>query len=267
MTERIVIDRKGHIAHVTLNRPDKHNAVDRAMFDALIDVGRELSSDRSLRAVVLSGRGENFCAGIDISVFQDSGVQASGEENMKPLDGSLANYYQNAAWIWRSLPVPVIAALRGFVFGAGLQIALGADIRYADASTRLSIMEIKWGLIPDMGITATLPDLLPVDKALELAWSGRLVEAPEARELGLVSALQDDPLAAAASLAEIIASKSPDAVRAIKRLFYEAWRDTAARGLRLEADLQTRVMSLPNMREAAQANFEKRRPEFGDSAI
>jgi len=267
MAERIVIDRQDHIAYVTLNRPDKHNAVDRGMFDAFIDVGHELSSDRSLRAVVLSGRGDNFCAGIDISVFQDAGIQASGEANMKPQDGSLANYYQSAAWVWRSLPVPVIAALRGFVFGAGLQIALGADIRFADASARLSIMEIKWGLVPDMGITATLPLLMPVDRALELAWSGRVVEAAEARELGLVSVLQDDPLAAATALAESIASKSPDAVRAIKRLFYEAWREATARGLRLEAEFQTRVMSLPNMQEAARANFEKRAPEFSDAAF
>ncbi|MDH5311556.1 MAG: crotonase/enoyl-CoA hydratase family protein [Gammaproteobacteria bacterium] len=267
MAERIVIDRQDHIAYVTLNRPDKHNAVDRAMFDAFIDVGRELSSDRALRAVVLSGRGDNFCAGIDIAVFQDESGAAAGEANMKPLPGSLANYYQNAAWVWRSLPVPVIAALRGYVFGAGLQTALGADVRYAEPNARLSIMEIKWGLVPDMGITATLPGLMPIDRALELTWSGRIVEAREACELGLVTALRDDAKAAATALAESIAAKSPDAVRAVKRLYYESWRETAAKGLRLEADLQARVMSLPNVREAAHANFEKRKPEFGDAQI
>jgi len=267
MAERIAIDRQDHIARVALNRPDKHNAVDRAMFDALIEAGRDLSSDRSLRAVVLTGKGDNFCAGIDVSTFQDESAGASSAKYMSPLAGSLANYYQSAAWVWRSLPVPVIAALRGVVFGAGLQIALGADIRFADVSARLSIMEVKWGLVPDMGITATLPGLMPIDRALELAWTGRVVEAEEARDLGLVTALSDDPVSAATSLAESIAGKSPDSIRGIKRLFHESWRAPAAQGLRLEAELQTQIMSLPNVREAARANFEKRRPEFGDAKV
>ncbi len=263
MTDRIVVETQDNVAQVTLNRAEKHNAVDRAMFDAIIATGHELSADRSLRAVVLRGAGVNFCAGIDVSVFQGG----EGIGSLEPLEGSLANLYQSAAWVWRELPVPVIAALNGVVFGAGLQIALGADIRIAAPDARLSVMEIKWGLIPDMSIAATLPALMPYDKAAELAWTGRVVAAAEALALGLVTRVDDDPLAAAGALASDVASRSPDAVRGIKRLFREAWADRDAELLRREAELQLAVMAAPNQREAVAANLQKREPEFGDAAI
>lgn len=267
MTDRIRIDRHDHIARVTLNRPEKHNAVDHEMFDAILDAGTSLARDRRLRAVVLHGEGENFCAGIDVSVF---GAEAAAEgfaERMRPREGSIANYYQGAALVWREMPVPVIAALHGVVFGAGLQIALGADLRLAEPSARLSVMEIKWGIIPDMGLTATLPGLTPIDRAAELAWTGRIVEAPEAADLGLVTRVEENALGAAMLLAEAIAARSPDAVRAIKTLLYDSWREPAASGLRREAELQMRVMSLPNQREAVAANLERRAPDFGDAKI
>ena len=171
----------------------------------LFGTAEKLASDRSVRAVVLHGAGPDFCAGVDISTFAGAGIGASIGERMKPRTESGANFFQSAATCWRDLPVPVIAALQGSAFGAGFQIAMGADIRYAAADTRMSIMEIKWGIIPDMGITATLPGILPEDKARELAFTGRIVAADEARALNLVTGVCDDPLAKALAIAGEIA--------------------------------------------------------------
>jgi len=267
MAERIVVNIENNVATVMLNRADKHNAVDVAMFEALIETGKTLAETESLRAVILHGAGESFCAGIDVSVFAGKGIGASGAGNLQARADSPANFYQSAAYVWRELPVPVIAALHGVVYGAGLQIALGADIRYATADARIAIMEIKWGLIPDMAISTTLPHLMGVDRAAEMAWTGKVVSGIEACEAGLVTAIQEDPLACAQELARTIAQKSPDAIRATKKLFNQAWKTEAAELLRLEAELQSRIMMSPNQMEAAQANAEKRTPEFGDSII
>lgn len=267
MVDRVVIDIQNHVASVKLNRPNKHNAVDIAMFEAIIDAGESLAKDRSLRAVVISGAGDSFCAGIDVSVFAGKGIGSAGADNMAVRGSSLANFYQSAAYVWRELPVPVIAALNGVVFGAGLQIALGADIRYASPSAKLSVMEIKWGIIPDMAISTTLPNLMAVDKAAELAWTGKVVSGTEAGELGLVTAVRENPLESAMETAKAIAGKSPDAVRAIKKLLYKAWETDAANLLRLEAELQLKVMATPNQMEAALANSENRMPDFGDAVI
>lgn len=266
MTDRISVEMSDGVAIVSLNRPEKHNAVDRGMFDAIIETGARLASDRSLRAVVLQGKGDNFCAGIDISVFQ-GGESSFDPASMQPLDPSLANYYQSAGWAWRELPVPVIAALRGAVFGAGLQIALGADLRIAGESAKLSVMEIKWGIIPDMGISVALPALMAYDKALELTWTGRIVGAEEAASLGLVTRMVDNPNETAVELARHIAGRSPDAIRAAKSLFKEAWADREAALLRREAELQLRVMAGANQKEAIMANLQKRDPDFGDASI
>ena len=267
MAERVVVNIENYVASVTLNRADKHNAVDVAMFEELIETGEALAKDRSLRAVVLHGAGESFCAGIDVSVFAGQGIGASDAGNLQPRENSPANFYQSAACVWRELPVPVIAALHGVVFGAGAQIALAADIRYATADAQLSIMEIKWGLIPDMSISTTLPQLMPMDKAAELAWTGKVLSGREASELGLVTEVKEDPLAAAQALAKTIAGKSPDAVRAIKKLFQAAWKTDAASLLRMEAELQMKIMMSPNQMEAAKAKGEKRAPDFGDAVI
>jgi enoyl-CoA hydratase/carnithine racemase len=265
MTERITVAISDHVATVALNRPDKHNAVDHDMFEAIIRVGSDLASDRSLRAVILHGVGDNFCAGIDVSVFAGGGVDPG---SLEPRDDSPANYYQSAAYVWREMPVPVIAALHGAVFGAGLQIALGADLRYARRDARLSVMEIKWGIIPDMGISVTMPPLMAYDKAAELAWTGRTFSGGDAAELGLVTATVDDPLSAAQELARRIAEQSPDAIRATKSLFRESWsKDRDAALLRREAELQLGVLAAPNQREAVLANQEKRAPVFTDTAV
>ena len=178
MSDRVVIDIDNHVATVTLNRADKKNAVDLEMFDAIAAAADSLGTNSNVRAVVLCGEGSDFCAGIDISVFSGGGIGASTGELMQPRTESGANFFQSAAMCWRDLPVPVIAALQGSVFGAGFQIAMGSDIRFAAADIRMSIMEIKWGLIPDMAITATLPGIVSTDKIRELAYTGRLVAEP-----------------------------------------------------------------------------------------
>lgn len=260
MSERLVVEVSNHVAQVTLNRADKHNAVDRAMFDAFIETGSALAGDSSIRAVVLAGAGENFCAGIDISTFTDGGISP---ELMQPIDGSAANYFQSAAYVWRQMPVPVIAALRGVVFGAGFQVALGADLRIAAPDTRMSIMETKWGIIPDMGISTLLPANVAYDKAAELTWSGRIVDTEEALALGLVTMRADDPLASALQLAGEIAARSPDAVRAAKKLLQASYEERDQKLLALEARLQMQVMAGANQKEAVLANVEQRAPKFG----
>ena len=268
MSDRVKLAVKDHVAVVTLNRPEKKNAVDMEMFEALIRTGDAIRKDLSVRAVVLHGAGGNFCAGIDISVFRPvqpgdrEGISGGGR--MQPLDGSPANFFQSAAWVWRDLPVPVIAAVEGYAFGAGLQIAAGADIRFARKDAKLSIMEIKWGLIPDMAISATLRNVMPVDRVRHLAYSGRVVGGEEALSMGLVTALNDEPFNAACALATEIAGKSPEAIRSIKALTSSAWAQPVAEALRTEARLQTGLMGSLNQREAAEANMTGRKPAFRD---
>jgi len=245
-----------------LDRPDKFNAVDFDMFHALDEAARSLETETSVRAVILHGSGENFCAGLDVASMQS--VENLGAALLEPVAGSAANIFQRAAYAWRELPVPVICALQGVVFGAGFQIALGADLRYAAPGTQLSIMESKWGLIPDMAITTTLRDILPPDRVKELAWTARVFDATEALQWGMVTAIEDDPLAAARKMARAICGRSPDAVRGIKSLVNGAWQSSEKEALALEAQLQLRVLGSPNQAEAARANLEKRQPEFVD---
>jgi len=265
MTESLHVTIDSNVAIVRLNRPDKNNAIDLEMFEAFIATGQSLSANRKVRAVVLHGAGDNFCAGIDLSAFQGSGIGAAGQGRMDPLDGSLANFFQSAAYVWRDMPVPVIAAIRGFAFGGGLQIALGADIRYAAADARFSIMEVKWGLIPDMGISQTALHVVAADKLKELAFTGRVIDGNEAASLGVITAIKDDPLHSALEIAEQIAGRSPDAIRATKVLINESWQINPAESLRREAELQIKVMRGKNQKEAVAANFEKRAPDFCDA--
>jgi enoyl-CoA hydratase/carnithine racemase len=264
MSERVRLEVADHVATVTLDRADKRNAVDFAMFDGIIEMAAAIAADSSIRAVVLNGAGQDFCAGIDITTFSGDGIGNTVGDRMKPRSGAGANYYQSAAMCWRELPVPVIAAVQGSVFGAGFQIAMGADIRYGAPDTRMSIMEIKWGIIPDMSFTVTLPSVLSEDRVRELCYTARIVDAEEADRLGLLTELSEDPLARARALAADIAGKSPDAIRAIKQLINAAWRPDTARTLQLEAELQQAVMAGSNQKEAAMANFEKRAPLFRD---
>ena len=263
MSEPVIITKDGHVATVTLNRPEKHNAIDLQMFAALAEAGTELANDSSVRAVVLEGAGPSFCAGIDLSIFQqnDSSTLIS---KLAPGEDSPANFFQRAAFVWREVPQPVICALHGSVFGGGLQIALGADLRFASSDCRLSVMEIKWGIIPDMAISKTLARLLPADKAKELTWTGRVFDADEAREMGVITAIHDDPSHAARETAAAIAAKSPNAVRAIKRLFDESTEMSTSQALQLEAQLQSSLLGGRQQIEAVTANMEKRAPIFED---
>lgn len=263
MSELVKISIANHVADVRLNRPEKYNSLNPDMFKAIIEAGQTVAEDTSVRAVVLSGEGRGFCAGLDFQGFAEMG-EKGGLSLMEHQKDQIANNAQLPGMIWKQVPVPVIAALHGVAFGGGLQIALGADIRIASPGTRLSVMEIKWGIIPDMSATQTLRDLVRIDVAKELTFSGRIVEAAEAEKLGLVTRISGDPLAEAHQMAEEFAARNPSAVSAAKHLLETAWHANAEDGLKLEASLQKSLMGTPNQMEAAAANFEKRAPRFAD---
>lgn len=263
MEDRICISIDGHVADVALDRADKMNAVDQRMFEALIEAADDITSNKSVRAVVLHGNGDSFCAGIDISVLGNQQIDFH-EALATPLAPSPANVFQRAAYAWRELEVPVIAALHGVAFGAGFQIAMGADIRYAAPGTKLSIMESKWGLVPDMALTATTRHILRPDRAKELAWTARVFSAEVALDMGLVTDIVDDPHAAATAMALECAGRSPEAMRGIKRLVNEGWTASEADSLALEAELQAKIIGSKNQTEAVHANLEKRAPNFED---
>jgi enoyl-CoA hydratase/carnithine racemase len=260
--DRVRVEVVDHVASVTLTRPDKHNALDDAMFEAIVAAAERLTSEPGVRAVVLHGEGKSFCSGLDLMGMLSSG--AGIDVITEPLRGDVPNRFQRAAYEWVRVPVPVIAAIHGNCFGGGLQIALGADIRIAAPDARLSVMEIKWGLIPDMSITRTLPRLVGIDVAKELTLTGRILEGTEAASLGVVTRVADDPLADAFELAAEIAAKSPHAVRGVKRLFDESWTAEAQQTLRLEADLQASLIGSPNQLEAVRAGFAKEPASFTD---
>jgi enoyl-CoA hydratase/carnithine racemase len=267
MSARVRVSLEDGIADVRLNRPDKLNALDLSMFEALSETGQQLAADRQLRAVVLSGEGRGFCAGLDFSSFQ--AMSGDGERPQGPglfdRDGTTpANFAQQAAWVWVDLPVPVIAAVHGVAFGGGLQIALGADVRFVAPDARLSVLEIKWGLVPDMSGTQTLRRLTRLDVAKELAFTGRILSGAEAVELGLATHVSDQPREAAFELAREIATRSPDAVRAAKRLLNASGLVGSEEGLRLEEKLQRSVIGRPNQIEAVRSNLEKRPARFHD---
>lgn len=263
MTDRVLLTIADGVADVRLNRPDKLNGLDLPMFDALVATGKRIAEDRSLRAVVLSGEGRGFCAGLDFMSFMATS-EGPKRNLFERSTESPANLAQRAAFIWAEVPIPVIVAVHGVAFGGGIQIALAADIRIVAPDARLSVMEIKWGLIPDMSGTQTLRRLVPLDVAKELTFTGKIVSGVEAVALGLATRVSEKPHEDAMALAREIAGKSPDAIRAGKRLLNESGLLTLADGLRLEEELQRSLMGSPNQAEAVQANFEKRAPRFRD---
>lgn len=263
MGDRINVTRSDRVAEVMLDRPGKLNALDLATFDALAAAADEIAADRSIRAVVLHGAGDHFCAGIDLDVFGTS-MDELGQAVLTPLAPSPANRFQRAAYAFRELEIPVVCALQGVVFGGGFQVAMGADLRVAAPGTRFSIMESKWGLLPDMALTTTLRGIVPPDRVKELAWTARIFDATEALSLGIVTRIEAAPLEAARALARELAGRSPDAIRGIKRLVNDAWQLDDAAALALEARLQLGLMGQPNQREAVRANLEKREPDYED---
>jgi enoyl-CoA hydratase/carnithine racemase len=263
MNDRVTISIRDAVADVRLNRPEKLNALDSPMFDALVQTGEKIASDRSIRAVVLSGQGRGFCAGLDFMSFMAMANQG-GKTLLHRDEKSPANHAQRAAFVWQEVPVPVIAAIHGHAFGGGLQIALGADLRYVSADAQLSVKEIKWGLIPDMTGTQSLRRLVRLDVAKELTFTGRVVSGTEAVELGLATRVASPPLQAAFDAATAIAKRSPHAIRHGKRLLNAAGLVGVEEGLRLEEELQVSLIGSPNQIEAVQANLQKRDPEFTD---
>ncbi|MEM0953229.1 MAG: crotonase/enoyl-CoA hydratase family protein [Pseudomonadota bacterium] len=268
MQDRITLQVESGIARVTLARADKMNALDTQMFDAIVEVGEKLRSDSTVRVVVLSGEGRAFCAGLDVSNFagmaEAGSSDATGDSLAKRTHG-IANKPQHAALMWRELPVPVIAAVHGVAYGGGFQVCLGADMRFTTRDTRFSVMEIKWGLVPDMGGTQLLRHLVRDDVARELTYTGRVFEGEEAAALGLVTRVCDDPLAEAMAVAEGIAGRNPDAIRAAKRLLNSAPYLDMAEGLVAESVEQDAIIGQPNQVEAVMASMEKRPASFAEA--
>jgi enoyl-CoA hydratase/carnithine racemase len=263
--DRTRIEVSDHVAVVSLNRPDKHNALDRAMFEGIAAAAAEIGDMPGVRAVVLHGEGPSFCSGLDVASFLADGPD--GFDILLDRHGARdANLAQRVATDWLDLPMPVIAAVHGNCFGGGLQIALGADIRIAAPDAKLSVMEARWGLVPDMGITHTLTRLVGIDVAKELTFTARRVTGEEAAALGVVTRVADDPLDAARELAAEIAGRSPDAVRAAKRLFETAWPAPTAGALELETELQSALMGSPNQLEAVRSGMAREPASFTDPA-
>jgi len=265
MGGRVSVEIDRQVARVALSRPGKRNALDLAMFEAISKAAEDIAAEEDVRAVVLCGDGPAFCAGLDVGAFFSN--PETGERLLGKEPGAETNLAQEVAWAWRRLPMPVIAALHGEVFGGGLQIALGADIRLVAPDARLSVMEIRWGLVPDMAGSRILPGLLRNDVAKELTFSGRIVDGAEAVALGLATRACDDPLAAASALAAEIAGRSPDAVRAAKFLLDQSPLLDHARGLALETRLQIELLGSRNQMEAARAGMAKRAPEFRPASL
>lgn len=265
MSDRVTLDVQGGVADVRLNRPDKLNGLDAEMFAALNGLGERIAAAPGVRSVVLSGAGRSFCAGLDFLSFMAGGDLPTVDLLSRP-EGSAANLAQRAAAVFLEMPMPVIAALHGHVYGGGLQIALAADIRFAHPDAKLSVMEIKWGLIPDMTGSQTLRRLVRLDIAKELTYTGRTVDGREAHALGLVTHVSETPYEDAMALAREIAGKSPDAIRGAKELLDRSALVSYEEGLLLEETIQRRIIGGANQREAVQANFEKRPANFQDPA-
>ena len=264
MSDRVLVQVNDGVADVRLNREDKLNGLDRGMFEALDALGERIAGDPGVRCVVLSGAGRSFCAGLDFLSFMGDDGDGPERSLLHRRPGAVANQAQRAAQVFLEMKVPVVAALRGHVYGGGLQIALAADIRICHPEAKLSVMEIKWGLVPDMTGTQTLRRLVRLDVAKELTYTGRVISGREAADLGLVTRLSDDPHAEARALAAEIAGKSPDAIRAAKELLDRSGTVGFEEGLLLEEEVQKRIIGGANQLEAVQANFEKRAPQFAD---
>ncbi|OAF11198.1 crotonase/enoyl-CoA hydratase family protein [Bradyrhizobium neotropicale] len=269
MEERVSISISEGVADVRLVRADKMNALDQAMFEALVAATERLSKEKGVRVVVLSGEGRAFCAGLDMGRFAamkekgGNGIPGGENRDLTVRTHGEANFPQQAVWGWRQLPVPVIAAVHGVAFGGGFQLALGADMRFVAADARMSVMEIKWGLVPDMAGTPILASLVRDDILRDLTYTGRIFSAQEAMTYGLATRICDDPRASALEVAREIAGKSPDAIRAAKRLLNNLSIDPGP-ALLAESVEQQKLIGSANQTEAVRANLEKRAPRFAD---
>ncbi|MEV6602080.1 crotonase/enoyl-CoA hydratase family protein [Actinoplanes sp. NPDC051346] len=248
------------IAHVRLARPDKLNALTLETLDDLVRTARWLRRDRTLRAVVIAGEGDSFCSGLDFPTVMRTPRRIAGAFMPAPWRGT--NLFQEACWAWRRVPVPVIAAVHGHCYGGGVQIALGADFRLATPDSKWSVLEGKWGIIPDMTGMRSLSEVVGIDVAKRLTMTAEVISGSEAARIGLVTEVHDDPLAAATALAGRLATRSPDAVAAAKRLLDGAVTSSARRTFARERREQLRLLLLRNTRIAQQAVRRKTSPDF-----
>ena len=274
MNDRIAITIEDGVADVRLTRSDKMNALDNEMFEALVAAGERMKTEKGVRAVVLSGEGRAFCAGLDMGNFGRmaegprgaSTVTERSDQTLGERTHGVANRAQYAVWVWREVPVPVIAAVHGVAFGGGFQVALGADMRYVAPDARLAVMEIKWGLVPDMAGTQLMRHLVREDIVRELTYTGRIFSGEEALRFGFATRVCADPRAEALATAREIAGKSPDAIRAAKRILNAAVLTDPKTGLTQESVEQGRLIGSPNQVEAVMSNLQKRAPAFADPA-
>jgi len=266
MSDRVTCKVDGGVADVRLNRPDKINALDPAMFEALVETGEALKKDSSVRAVVLSGEGRGFCAGLDFGSFQQmaDSPKRTGVADLTKRDGGIANRGQQAAYVWFEMPAPVIAAVHGPCLGGGFQIAMACDIRIVAPDVKMSVLEVRWGLSPDMTGTQLMPRVVGLDVAKELTFTGRMVEGEEAVRIGLATRVSATPLDDALVLAHEIAGKSPPAVRGAKALLNLAGTVSLEKGFKEEERTIKGLIGMPNQVEAVTAYFEKRAPNFAD---
>lgn len=260
-----ITDGPVRIAHVRLNRPDKLNSLTLEILDELVAVTHRIRADRTVRAVVLSGEGRSFSAGLDFASAMRKPSSMVASFLPRPWRGT--NQFQEACWGFRRLPVPVIAAVHGHCFGGGLQLALAADWRFTTADAQWSILESKWGLVPDMSGMRTLPQQLRADVLKKLTMTGEVVDGRAAVEYGLASEVTGDPVAAAEALAAVIATRSPDSVAYAKRLVDETWTAGARATFLRERMRQVRLLAGKNTRIAQKAAAEKVAPVFGRRSV
>ncbi|MEO8724300.1 MAG: crotonase/enoyl-CoA hydratase family protein [Sphingobium sp.] len=260
MTDRVTLTVDNGVADVRFARPDKLNALDQGQFEAIVAMIERLTTMKAVRCVVLSGEGRGFCAGVDLESLANNPAL----RDLMPRTHGEANLFQQAAWGWRTLPVPVIAAVHGFAFGAGFQIMLGADIRIATPDAQLSMMEVRWGLTPDVAGIALLRGLVREDVARELTYTARKMSGDDALALGIVTHVHVDPYTRAMTLARAIATNSPDAVRASKRLFNLAVQADSAAILLAESREQMVLLASTNHAETISAARDRRSPAFED---
>jgi enoyl-CoA hydratase/carnithine racemase len=264
MSDRVVVSIEDGVADVRLNRPEKINALDGPMFQALVETGEQLKADPSVRAVVLSGSGRGFCAGLDFGSFQAMAGDGPGLTISGDRPDRITNPGQQAAYVWTEMPAPVIVAVHGVALGGGCQIALAGDIRIVAPDAQFSVLEIRWGLTPDMTGTQMLPRLVGLDVAKELTFTGRMVSGTEAVSLGLATRVSDNPYDDALALAREIAAKNPHAVRGAKELLNLAGTVSLADGFKAEERAIKSLIGSHNQVEAVKAFFDKRPPVFAD---
>lgn len=262
--DRVAVSIDGGVADVRLVRADKRNALDRRMFQAIIAAGEQIAADRSVRAVVLSGEGKAFCAGLDISLFATMAEREPGTDAPASTADSIREEAVRAVRVWVDMAPPVIAAVHGVAVGGGFQLALGADLRIVAPDAQLGVFEIRWGIVPDMCGTQLLPRVVGPDVAKDLMMTGRVITGLEAQSLGLVTRLADDPRAAALELAAEIADRNPDAIKVMKRLVDAAWTLPFDAGVQEEHDQTEGMIGTPNQLEAVKANLEQRPGQFAD---